>query len=631
MSGSTTKDRQDFNPITAYIDQKRISRIFIVFNIIILVSLVLGLVILLLNGNAIQAVILAAALPLILIGFYLISKSQFETAAIFLAVILFSLITIVGTLDLGIHNLSSFAFPAILIIASLVIHRRALAILTIFAIACVAWLVFGELAGLYTPSPLAHSVAGDFFTMTIMLIATTVMMRFITEALFRSSLDVQRELNERKRAEEARSFDALHDVLTGLPNRTLFNDRLVQRFEHARRHPENLFAVLLIDLDRFKVINDSLGHAAGDQVLIATAHRLISCFRPEDTVSHLSGDEFAILLNDITDISNAMRVAERIQAQLSSAPMIEYLSRETTASIGIAVFKPSYTGPQEMLRDADSAMYRAKALGGGHYAIFDDIMYANALALLQLEADLKRAIESQEWLVYYQPIISLPSRQIMGVEALVRWRHPQRGIINPNEFIRVAEDTGLILPIGEYVLRQACAQVKAWRESTHLPLWVSVNLSGRQFDDQDLLHTIEKILAETGLPADGLQLEITESVAMRDFTYCAGVLDSLDQLGIRISLDDFGNGYSSLANLNRLSFKTLKIDPSFIKNIDRIPNNEAITTAIISMSHALGIEVVAEGVETEQQLAFLQTFGCDKIQGNLISPAVPAKQIESLL
>jgi len=270
-------------------------------------------------------------------------------------------------------------------------------------------------------------------------------------------------------------------------------------------------------------------------------------------------------------------------------------------------------------------------MGGGCYAVFDDTMYSNALKLLQLETDLERAVKNQEWQVYYQPIISLPGREIVGMEALVRWRHPQRGIVGPSEFIQVAEDTGLIIPIGEFVLRQACAQVKAWRDSSHVPLWVSVNLSGRQFENRDLFNTIQTILAETGLPGDGLQLEITESVAMIDYSYSAGAMDSLDRLGIRISLDDFGNGYSSLSNLNRFPIKNLKIDPSFIQNIDRIPNNEAITTAIISMSHALSIEVIAEGVETEQQLAFLQSFSCDKIQGNLISPAVPAEQFEKLL
>ena len=631
MKGSSPKKRDDFNPLTIYGDLGRISRIFYIFSLVILTSLAGGIVVLLLNGNTNQAIFLGVTVPLVLASFVLIYRKLFEMTAIFLAVILFLMITIVATTGEGIHHISIFAFPIILIVASLVSRKSTLIFLTIFAMGCVAWLVFGELAGLYKPVPLDQSVPGDFFTVTIMLIATATMVRLLTESLFQASLEVQKELNERKRAEERLAYDALHDALTLLPNRTLFNDRLSQRFEHARRRPQDLFAVLFIDLDRFKVVNDSLGHVAGDQLLVATAQRLITCIRPEDTVSRLSGDEFTILLNDLAEIGDAVRVTERILAQISSTSMIENLNRVTTASIGIAVFKFSYNGPQEMIRDADSAMYRAKAMGGGCYAVFDDTMYSNALKLLQLETDLELAVKNQEWQVYYQPIISLPGREIVGMEALVRWRHPQRGIVGPSEFIQVAEDTGLIIPIGEFVLRQACAQVKAWRDSSHVPLWVSVNLSGRQFENRDLFNTIQTILAETGLPGDGLQLEITESVAMIDYSYSAGAMDSLDRLGIRISLDDFGNGYSSLSNLNRFPIKNLKIDPSFIQNIDRIPNNEAITTAIISMSHALSIEVIAEGVETEQQLAFLQSFSCDKIQGNLISPAVPAEQFEKLL
>jgi EAL domain-containing protein (putative c-di-GMP-specific phosphodiesterase class I) len=276
-------------------------------------------------------------------------------------------------------------------------------------------------------------------------------------------------------------------------------------------------------------------------------------------------------------------------------------------------------------------MYRAKSKGGGHYTIFDDTMHASAMALLQLEADLKHAVENQEWQVYYQPVVTLPDRTIVGVEALVRWLHPQRGIINPVEFIHVAEETGLILPMGEYVLREACKQVKTWRESRHPGLMVSVNLSGRQFQVQQLANTIKQILDETGFTGDGLQLEITESVAMKDLNYSAMTFTDLDRMGIQISLDDFGNGYSSLGYLNRFPIKILKIDRAFIKDIEKKQNNQTITKAIISMSHALGLDVVAEGVETEEQLAFLQTIFCDKVQGFLISRPLPAEQLESLL
>ena len=631
MKESTPKSSTDFNPLEIYGDTQRIARIFYIFTAVILVSLSIGVIILLLNKNTFQAALLVISLPLVLLGFFWTSRKKFESVAIFLAILMLLVITVISTTGLGIHSLSNFGLPAILIVASLVIRKRTLIFLTVFAIACTAWLVFGELSGLFTPDVLVRSVPGDFFTMAVMLIATSIMARLLTESLYQTTRDVQKELVERKRAEERLAYDALHDALTGLPNRTLFNDRLGQKIERTRRHPEELFAVLFIDLDRFKVVNDSLGHTVGDQMLIATARRLTQSLRSEDTVCRLSGDEFAVLLSDFNEISDAVHVAERIQTQLTSASLIENLNRVTTASIGIAVYNGNYTNPQELLRDADSAMYRAKAMGGGHYVIFDDTMYASAMALMQLEADLKRAVENKEWQVYYQPIVRLPDREIIGVEALVRWNHPQRGIIYPADFIHVAEETGLILPIGKYVLEQACAQVKAWRESKHRDLWVSVNLSGRQFQDQNLLNLIQQNLNGIGLSGDGLHLEITESVAMKDISHSARVLNNLDQLGVKISLDDFGNGYSSLGYLNRFPIKILKIDPSFIKDIEESRNSEAIITAIISLSHALNLEVVAEGVETEKQLAFLESISCDKIQGYLVSHPLPAKELEKIL
>lgn len=441
----------------------------------------------------------------------------------------------------------------------------------------------------------------------------------------------QTDITDRKHVEERLAHDALHDALTGLPNRTLFVDRLEQRLEHSKRHKDNLFAILFIDLDRFKIINDSLGHAIGDKFLITTAQRLQSCLRPEDTVSRFGGDEFAVLLSEITDISDAIRVADRIQARMKGTTMLGPVSRSSTASIGITIFNGNYTDPQEMLRDADSAMYRAKAQGGGRYQLFDVNMYKNALALLQLETDLKRAVEHKEWQIYYQPIISLPNRDISGVEALIRWKHPKRGIVPPMEFIGVAEDSGLILQIGEYVLREACKQVKIWREAGFPNLWVSVNISGRQFQDKNLLKIVENILKATGIPGEALRLEVTETVAMKDIEYSVRILKELDRLGIHLSLDDFGNGYSSLGYLKRFPLKVLKIDRSFIQDIEVNKNSEAITSAIISMGHTLNLEVVAEGVETEEQLAFLNARLCNEVQGFLFSRPVPAEELSGIL
>jgi diguanylate cyclase (GGDEF)-like protein len=628
MNGFSRKIKDGSSPLNFYGDVQKISRIFSFLSITILVSLTIEFILLYLSTDFIQAAFVGGSIPLVLISLYLISKREFEKTALFLVITLFLLITIISTSQLGIHHIANLGFPAILIVASLVIRKKTLYFLTAFAILCAAWLVFGELLGLYTPKVLVRSVPGDFFSVAIIFIATALMVRLLTESLYQSGLDVQKELNERKRAEEQLAFDTLHDALTGLPNRTLFNDHLKLEFDRVHRRPQALFAVLFIDLDRFKVVNDSLGHTIGDQMLIATAHRLIKCLRPEDTVSRLSGDEFAILLADIHEIGDAIRVAERIQIQLSSSSMLEKSNWVTTASIGIAAYNTSYTYPQELLRDADSAMYRAKAKGGGYYEVFDETMYTSAMALWQMEDDLKRAVENQEWQVYYQPIVTLPDRTLAGVEALVRWMHPQRGIINPGEFIQLAEETGLILPIGKFVLQEACKQMKTWRENGHSIAWISVNLSGRQFHDPDLVTTIVEALDENGLSGGSLRMEITESVAMSDLAFSAKILQSLAGLGIQISLDDFGNGYSSLGYLNRFPINILKIDRSFISEIEENQSSQAITSAIISMGHALHMEVVAEGVETEQQLAFLQGLSCDKIQGFLISRPVQAGQIE---
>jgi diguanylate cyclase (GGDEF)-like protein len=538
-------------------------------------------------------------------------------------------VTILATNGLGIHHISILGIPAILIVASLVTRKKTMIFLTLYSVGCIAWLVFGEIYGWFIPEVFDRSVMGDFFSASVVVIMTAVMVGFITDALSHSNLQLHVELHERKLAEERLAFDALHDSLTGLPNRTLFMDRLGQKLEHVKRDPAATFAILYLDLDRFKVVNDSLGHSVGDQVLIATARRLTECVRADDTVSRLSGDEFAILLSDIKDSSDTVRLAYRVQEVLMSRSMLESIDRASTASIGIAIYNSNYTQPQEMLRDADTAMYRAKAHGGGRYQIFDASMYASALALLEMEAELKQAVENEEWEVDYQPVISLADRSVHGIEALVRWRHPKRGRINPGDFISVAEETGLILPIGEYVLRHACKQVRILREQGHPNMWVSVNISARQFQDQNLPRKIERILDETGLPGNGLQLELTETVAMKDLSYSVRVLKELERMGISVSLDDFGNGYSSFGYLNRFPIKVLKIDRSFIHSMDQKKNNKAIIEAIISMGHTLNLVVVAEGVETKKQLAFLDSIGCDEGQGFLFSRPVAADKLVS--
>lgn len=441
----------------------------------------------------------------------------------------------------------------------------------------------------------------------------------------------QSDITARKMAEERLAHDAVHDALTGLPNRVLFLDRLQNRLERTKRNPDDLFAIMFIDLDRFKVVNDSLGHAVGDQLLITVANRLKHCLRPEDTISRLSGDEFAILLDYVSDVSDVSQVGDRIKAALISTTLLGSVERSPTASIGIAMFDKHYTKAEDLLRDADSAMYYAKGLGGNNYQLFDRSMHTSAVDLIRLEGELKRAVEREEWLVYYQTIISLTSGKTVGAEALVRWQHPQRGVLPPQEFIHVAEDTGLILPIGEYVLRTACTQAKGWRDAGQPNLWVSVNISARQFQDKNLVAKISQILAETGLPSSALRLEITENVVVRDREYTIKIMNQLNELGVHTSLDDFGTGYSSLSYLKQFPLKVLKIDRSFIKDIQLNKKSEALIAAIITMARSLGLEVVAEGVEKDEQLTFLRTQHCENVQGFLLSYPIPGADLTRLL
>ena len=440
----------------------------------------------------------------------------------------------------------------------------------------------------------------------------------------------QTDVTDRKKVEEQLIHDSLHDALTGLPNRVLFLDRLDHALSLTKRHPDRKPAVLFLDIDRFKIINDSLGHMAGDQMLIATARRLESCLRAEDTLARLGGDEFAILLDNTNDVSDTVRVAERIQRRLVSTALLSGHDRSVTASIGIVMITPDYAQSEYVLRDADTAMYRAKASGKARYQIFDATMHASVQAQLQLEADLQRAIGRQELLAYFQPIVSA-SGEMIGAEALVRWQHPQRGLVPPNEFIPIAEEMGLIIAMDQWMIRTACTHAKTWHEAGHTHWSVAVNISARQFQDQSLPKTVQNILQETGLPAHALKIEITESVAMQDLDVSIRVLNELNAMGIQISIDDFGTGYSSMGYLKRFPLHVLKIDRSFIQDITQDSDSEVITKAMIVMAHSLKLVVIAEGVETEEQCALLRSLGCDAMQGYFFSRPMPAEAFVKLL
>jgi diguanylate cyclase (GGDEF)-like protein/PAS domain S-box-containing protein len=449
-------------------------------------------------------------------------------------------------------------------------------------------------------------------------------------------LGIARDITERKQAAEQLLPDAFHDMLTGLPNRALFINHLKRSTGHAKRSKNYLLAVLFLDLDHFKVVNDSLGHLIGDRLLITIAHRLKTCIRPGDIVARLGGDEFAILLDDVEDVDEVRRIADQIHSEVAAPVNLNGHQRVTTCSIGITLSGdlPSgrfYDRAEDLLRDADTAMHQAKARGRMRHEIFEIGMRATVVALLELEADLRRAIEQQEFRVHYQPIVSVASGQITGVEALLRWQRPQRGLVFPVEFISLLEETGLIVSVGEWVLRTTCAQLKEWHAAGYTSLRLAVNISVRQFQEQSLPGLIEKVLVETGLAAEALELEITESTAMQNVDLSLTTLNELGATGVQISIDDFGTGFSSLDRLKRLPINTLKIDQSFVRDMASDADNAAIITAIIAMGHGLELKVIAEGVETEEQLAFLRAQQCDEIQGYLFGHPMPAKALTKLL
>ncbi len=441
------------------------------------------------------------------------------------------------------------------------------------------------------------------------------------------------DITERKHMEKQLLHDALHDSLTGLPNRALFMDRLDHELKRAKTNPDYVFAVLFLDLDRFKVVNDSAGHLVGDQLLVEIARRLEKSVNFTDTVARLGGDEFTILLENIHNIQNAIAVAKKIDLALRIPFNLQGYELFTSASIGIALSSEGYNKPDEIMRDADLTMYSAKEQGRARYEIFNSSLHERAITRLQLETDMRHGIEREEFLIYYQPISCLETGKLAGFEALARWKHPTRGIVSPGEFIPVAEETGTIIPLGTWILQKACQQMQLWHEKYphKSSLQISVNLSGKQLREASLLEKIDSILQETGLSAKHLKLEITESSLIENMEVATQTLLDIKSREIKLSMDDFGTGYSSLSYLHRFPVDILKIDRSFVQDIQFNKGNYAIVKAIITLAHVLDMEVIAEGIEDPYQLEQLKFLNCEYGQGYYFAKPLNQQEAEELI
>lgn len=441
------------------------------------------------------------------------------------------------------------------------------------------------------------------------------------------------DITDRKRAEERLAHDSLHDALTGLPNRTLFLDRLQVAFARANRNFHTNFAVLYLDFDRFKLVNDNFGHLIGDKLLVEISQRLTSIMRESDTIARLGGDEFTMLVEEISSIEEATQVADRIRAEMAKPFDLNGQDFYATISIGIANWTRDYEQPEFLLRDADTALYQAKRSGRDGYKVFDKEMHQRALRLLQIETDLRHAIERNEFYLVYQPIVDLLDQKLCGFEALIRWQHPVHGLIAPLEFISVAEETGQIVPIGEWVLREACTQLSNWQKNNKADkdLWMSVNVSTKQFTHSDLVSLVTEIVKETNLDPKCLKLEVTESAMVDNIDYAVGVMENLKSLGLKLSIDDFGTGYSSLSYLHRLPLSSLKIDRSFVNQMSESVENQEIIKTIVSLAQSLHLEIIAEGVENSAQMSQLQDLACEFGQGYYFAKPLEATKAESLL
>jgi diguanylate cyclase (GGDEF)-like protein len=453
----------------------------------------------------------------------------------------------------------------------------------------------------------------------------------MSAALRESYQALHTEIDERKSVEERLLYDAFHDALTGLPNRALFVDRLEHVIGSIERHPGERYAVLFLDLDRFKVINDSLGHLVGDHLLVAVGERIAGSLRPGDTVARLGGDEFGVLLQGMRDGAHALQVADRIQRSLTRSLVVEGHELFVTTSIGIALQSERYLKPDQVLRDADIAMYQAKLKGKACSELFDAAMHGSVVDRMQLEAELRRAVEhGEDFALHYQPIVALRTGKLVGVEALVRWRHAARGLLAANDFVPLAEESGTIVPLGEWAIRAACAQLREWQEGSPAlaGITMSINVSGRQFRRPEYVESLRGILRESAVDPRQLAIEVTESAIMNEVETSAAKLGRLRDMGVQIHVDDFGTGYSSLSYLHRFPITAVKIDQSFVAGLPSQESEEVIK-AIVSIAESLDFDVIAEGIEAASQLSRLEELRCRYGQGFFMSRPMEASALEA--
>ncbi|MVW77110.1 putative bifunctional diguanylate cyclase/phosphodiesterase [Pseudomonas xionganensis] len=579
----------------------------------------------LLAGHWLNTSLVAAALLLVALGRYL-NRRGAVTASINLVICsLTALVTLSLWFSQGLYSGGLLAYPAILIVTGMVAGLRLFIAVLLSMLLAVALMTYAALSGLQSFEPLPLGL-GRMFNVSSILLVCAAAVWLLASDLRKTLLRLRREIRRVQQSEANFAHLAQHDALTNLPNRVLIRDRMEQAIAQARRYQKRV-ALLFLDLDNFKTINDSLGHGTGDELLKAVAQRLQASVRDMDSVSRLGGDEFLIVVADVDSLAAVSAVARQVQEKLAHPFVLKGMQVVSTLSIGIALYPEDGEDFDTLLKHADVAMYQAKSSGRNAFCFFDAQLNDASHERLTLELDLRQALRRNELLLHYQPIVELASGRLLAVEALIRWRHPLQGMIGPERFIPLAEQSGLIVEIGEWVLQEACRQAMLWQAAGLMPFVVSVNLSAVQFRRGDMEALVRKVLGSTGLPAERLELELTESILLQDSQAFIDLLGRLKALGVGLSIDDFGTGYSSLAYLQRFQVNKLKIDQSFVRNLQGNPQDQAIVTAIIQMAKSLQLLTTAEGIEDETTRALLAGLGCDQGQGYLFAEPLTAQAL----